>query len=75
MKRKYADLLAKIRDGQTIKWNDAKSLLIHLGASIKEREGSRVVITLDGRKLNMHKPHPGNDLLDYQVRDLKKFLE
>lgn len=37
--------------------------------------GSRVVFKGKNGSLLMHKPHPGNELKPYQIRDIQKFLE
>src|SRR6476620_5683475 len=37
-----------------------ESLVVALGGSVTEREGSRVKITLQGEQWHCHRPHPGN---------------
>ena len=37
---------------------DIESLLVSLGASVEEREGSRVLIRLFGERRVFHRPHP-----------------
>lgn len=57
-----------------LKWRDVDALLLALGARREEREGSRVAFELRGRIHSIHKPHPGNELKRYQVKDLREFL-
>ncbi|MCB0344140.1 MAG: hypothetical protein KDD66_03450 [Bdellovibrionales bacterium] len=40
-----------------------------------ERSGSKIALVLNGRRLFMHRPHPGNELKVYQVEDVREFLE
>ena len=37
--------------------------------------GSRVRFYKEGRIINLHKPHPGDVMKRYAVKDLKTFLE
>ena len=41
-----------------MRWADIEALLIELGATIEEREGSRVLIRLFGERRVFHRPHP-----------------
>lgn len=58
----------------TIEWRDVEALMSHLGATKTEGRGSRVRFALNGRKLDMHRPHPGNELRRYAVKDVRDFL-
>jgi hypothetical protein len=60
---------------KNIKWVDVKSLILSLDGIIKQGEGSRIRIVLGGISVNIHTPHPGNELKPYQVRVLIKLLE
>jgi len=54
-------------------FNEANSLLISLGMKRSNKgrtSGSRVEYSLDGLKIGLHKPHPGNEFKRYQVSDL-----
>lgn len=55
-------------------WDEAKSLLIYLGYSLRNKgktSGSRVIFICEGRKpLLLHKPHPGNIMKEYTLRQL-----
>lgn len=59
---------------KTIKWNDVESLVIALGGKIEQGNGSRVRIVIYDMSLNIHTPHPGNELKPYQVRSVRKLL-
>lgn len=41
-----------------VRWADVEALFIELGASIEEREGSRVLVRLFGERRVFHRPHP-----------------
>lgn len=57
-----------------IRWNDAESLLIHLGAHREEGSGSRVRFELNGVRAVFHRPHPGKEMKKYAVEALRDFL-
>jgi len=44
-----------------------------LGADEIERSGSRVRFVLNGRVLNLHRPHPKPGLKKYAVEDVRDF--
>lgn len=46
-----------------------------LGGKVEEREGSRVVLKLNGVRAVFQRPHPGPDTDRNAVRDLRDFLE
>jgi len=52
-----------------------EALVVGLGGSITEREGSRVKITLRGEQWHCHRPHPGKHAKRYQVEEACEFLE
>ena len=59
-------------------YQEAESLLsaLDLRPSNKGKtSGSRVMFLGNGIKITMHKPHPGNELKEYQVNELIKNLE
>jgi hypothetical protein len=59
----------------TIKFSDLESLLKALGATISEREGSRVRIELGAEQWRCHRPHPGKEARRYQVEEARELLE
>jgi len=60
---------------KNIKWTSVKSLIIALSGVIEQGNGSRVRIVLEGMSVNIHTPHPGNELKPYQVRAIRKLLK
>jgi HicA toxin of bacterial toxin-antitoxin, len=59
----------------TIRFADVESLLEALGAEITEGKGSRVRFDLQGEQWHTHRPHPGNEVKRYQVRDLQELFQ
>jgi hypothetical protein len=43
-----------------LRWVDVESLLLHLGAIVREGKGSAISVTLKGRTAYFHRPHPGD---------------
>lgn len=60
---------------KTLLYRNVESMLLAVGCKIAEGEGSRVAFYLNGNTLNLHRPHPGKEILAYQVRETKGFLE
>jgi len=58
-----------------LKWSDIEALLVSVGATVKEAEGSRVRITKGLNVLTVHRPHPAKEAKRYQVIDARIFLE
>ena len=78
MKRKHQATLAQIYArpvSGSIKWADIESLLASLGASIEEREGSRMGVVLFGQVKVFHRPHPSPDTDKGAVASIRKWLE
>ena len=42
---------------------------------IVEGAGSSVTFELEGRKMTLHRPHPGNEALRYRVLAVREFIE
>jgi hypothetical protein len=59
----------------SIRFADIEALFASLGASIGEREGSRIRIELRGEQWRCHRPHPGKEAKRYQVEEAKELLE
>ena len=59
----------------TIPWSDIESLLIALGAEIKEGNGSRARVKLNGARAVFHRPHPQRNTDKGAVKSVRKFLE
>jgi len=45
-----------------------------LGGDIHEGQGSRVAFHLNGGVKHAHRPHPGKEAKQYQVREIKEWL-
>ena len=61
MKKKHQKILELIFArpvSANVRWSDIETLLIELGATIEEREGSRVLIRLFDERRVFHRPHP-----------------
>lgn len=58
-----------------IEWRDIENLLIALGATISEGNGSRVRIELNGIRAVFHRPHPEKVTDKGAVKSMRKFLE
>lgn len=52
-----------------------EALIVALGGSVIEREGSRVKIVLQGEQWHCHRPHPGKEAKRYQVEEARELLE
>lgn len=78
MKRKHKttlDLIFKRPTSANIRWKDIESLLQELGATIREREGSRIVVVLFEQVRVFHRPHPSPDTDKGAVESIRKWLE
>jgi len=78
MKRKNIKTLERIfcrPVSANIRWSDIEALLLDLGASIEEREGSRVHVDLFGQDRIFHRPHPSPNTDKGAVASLRKWLE
>ncbi len=58
-----------------IVWRDIESLLVALGAEIKEGRGSRVRIKLNDIWVVFHRPHPQKETDKGAVKAMREFLE
>lgn len=56
-------------------WKDVEKLFIHLGAKIKEGEGSRLAVELKGVRGYFHRPHPQKETDKGALVSVKRFLE
>jgi hypothetical protein len=77
LNRKHDETLKQIYANPVranINWKDVESMLAALGAELKEAEGSRLCVILNGRKAVYHRPHPQKETKTYVVRQLRDFL-
>lgn len=78
MKRKHEKLITLIFShpvSANIKWRDIEALLVSLGATIEEAEGSRVTIEWCGDVRVFHRPHPSPNTDKGAVASVRKWLE
>lgn len=71
-------LLEKLQNKRaTWTWNELCSLLTKLGYEQEEGNGSRVKFDNGNAEdlINLHKPHPGNEVKTYVVRQVREKLE
>ncbi len=59
---------------KNILWNDIEALLIAIGCTITEGNGSRVKFDYNGHTVAFHRPHPEKETKPYAVRIAKEFL-
>ena len=52
-----------------------EALFVAMGGAIKEREGSRIKITLQNEQWHCHRPHPGKEAKRYQVEEARELRE
>jgi hypothetical protein len=57
-----------------IKFADIESLVVGLGGEVREGDGSRVALLLNGGVKHAHRPHPGKEAKQYQVKEIKEWL-
>jgi len=57
-----------------IKFSDIEALVIALGGEVREGDGSRVALLLGSSVKHAHRPHPGKEAKQYQVREIKEWL-
>lgn len=58
-----------------IAWARIESLLKAAGCRVIEGAGSSVTFELAGRKMTLHRPHPGKEALRYRVLAVREFIE
>lgn len=59
----------------SIRWKDIESLFVSLGATIQEREGSRVAVILLGQVQVFHRPHPSPMTDKGAVASVRRWLK
>lgn len=57
-----------------IRWTDIENLFRALGAEITQGSGSRVRVSLNGRRMVFHEPHPQPTIVKDAVRSVRRFL-
>lgn len=78
MKRRYQstlELIFKRPVSGNIRWKEIEALLVELGATVEEREGSRIGVTLFGSVRVFHRPPPSPETDKGAVASVRKWLE
>ena len=78
MKSKHRKILRAVFVMPTranIKFTDIESLLVSLGGKVKEGAGLRMSVTVSGKTVFFHSPHPGKEARKYQVENAREFLQ
>lgn len=57
-----------------IPWKDIENMLLGLGATISEGNGSRVRVKLNQERAVFHRPHPDRNTDKGAVKSVRKFL-
>ena len=57
-----------------IKFSDIEALVTELGGEVREGDGSRVALLLKGGTKHAHRPHPGKEAKQYQIKEIKEWL-
>ena len=73
-KKTLERLLADPVNGN-IEWTRIESMLKGAGCRVVEGSGSSVTFEANGRKMTLHRPHPGKEALRYRVLAVREFLE
>ena len=72
-------LITKLRSKpKDFRWSEVETIMSSLGFEKIEGNGSRVKFVMPGTKLviNLHKPHPSNEMKSYAVKLLlEKLIE
>lgn len=58
-----------------IEWTRIESMLKAVGYRMVEGAGSSVTCESGGRKMTLHRPHPGKEALGYRILAVREFLE
>ena len=58
-----------------IAWARIESMLKAAGCRMVEGAGSSVTFEFGGRKMTLHRPHPGKEALRYRVSAVREFFE
>jgi hypothetical protein len=51
-----------------------EALVIAVGGDVREGEGSRVVVEIEGSRKYLHCPHRGREAKKYQVEELREWF-
>lgn len=71
--RKTLELLFRTPSPTQVPWGDILSLFQALEATVKQRAGSRVAISLNGIVAVFHEPHPERKARRLLIHDIRNF--
>ena len=57
-----------------IEWARIESMLKGAGCRVVEGAGSSMTFEMTGRKMTLHRPHPGKEALRYRVLAVREFI-
>lgn len=57
-----------------IRFSDIGASIAALGGEVRQGAGSRVVFELKGKRVYLHRSHPGHEAKKYQVEEVREFL-
>lgn len=60
---------------KSVEWRRIEALLVAVGCTVIEGQGSRVRFEKSGIIASFHRPHPSKEAKPYQVRDARQYLE
>lgn len=72
--RKVLQALFEHPPRSDLEWKAVETLLVALGAIVREGRGSRVRVNLHGVVATFHRPHPERVMDKGSVSSVKKFL-
>jgi hypothetical protein len=78
MKRAHTKTLEQIFSRPVlanVRWADIEALFLELGATVTEREGSRIAVVLFGQVQVYHRPHPRPTTDKGAIAGIRKWLE
>ena len=58
-----------------VRWADIESLLVHLGAVVREGKGSAISVTLNGKSAYFHRPRPDDKARKWAINAALRLLE
>jgi hypothetical protein len=72
--RKTLEALFATPTRASINFSDIERLIVALGGEVRTGSGSRVALELKGKRIYLHRPHPGREAKKYQVEEVREFL-
>lgn len=74
---KQQKLIQKLLSAKTFKWSEMVTLLKMLAYEEDQGDGSRVKFDNGNPEdlINLHKPHPGNEMKSYAVKQVREKLQ